>query len=75
MGRRAGSSRASAVLPRATIAAFAEALMSAEASTICGAPYGQRSDERVNSRNGWDTRVGTVELAIPGCAPAATFSD
>ncbi|SCG77545.1 Transposase, Mutator family [Micromonospora inositola] len=40
---------------------FAQALMSAEADAICGAAYGQRSDERVNSRNGcrareWDTR-------------------
>lgn len=36
----------------------------------CGAAYGQRSDERTNSRNGyrnreWDTRAGTIELAIP----------
>ena len=32
--------------------------------------HGQRSDERVNSRNGyrqreWDTRAGTIDLAIP----------
>jgi hypothetical protein len=37
---------------------------------ICGAPYGQRSDERTNHRNGyrpreWDARAGTVDLAIP----------
>ena len=37
----------------------------------CGAAYGERSEERVNSRNGyrqrrWDTRVGTIEeLAVP----------
>ncbi|GLY90245.1 hypothetical protein Airi02_081740 [Actinoallomurus iriomotensis] len=47
-----------------------EALMSAEADAVCGAGYGERSDERVNQRNGhrrrgWDTRVGSVELAIP----------
>ena len=44
--------------------------MSAEADAICGAEYGERSEERVNSRNGyrpreWDTRAGTIELAIP----------
>jgi putative transposase len=40
--------------------------MSAEASMQCGAAHGERSEERVNSRNGyrqrrWDTRVGTIE--------------
>jgi transposase-like protein len=48
----------------------AEALMSAEASSECGAEYGTRGSERVNSRNGyrerpWDTRAGTIALAIP----------
>ena len=50
--------------------AFAEVLMSAQASMQCQAGYGERSEERINSRNGyrtrdWDTRVGTIELAIP----------
>jgi len=45
-------------------------LMSAELEGLCGASYGERSDERVNSRNGyrarpWDTRVGTIDLQIP----------
>jgi transposase-like protein len=49
---------------------FAEELMSAEADSLCGAGYGERSDERVNRRNGyrarpWDTRAGTIELAVP----------
>ena len=44
--------------------------MSAEADALCGAAYGERSDERTNQRNGyrardWDTRAGTVQLAIP----------
>jgi putative transposase len=57
-------------LPRAMLGAFAEALMSAQASAQCGAGYGERSEERENSRNGyrhrpWDTRVGTIDLAIP----------
>jgi putative transposase len=57
-------------LPRAMLAAFAEALMSAQASMQCGAAYGERTEERENSRNGyrkrpWDTRVGTINLAVP----------
>jgi transposase-like protein len=39
------------------VQAFAEVLMSAEASAICGASYGERSPERVNSRNGYRTRA------------------
>lgn len=43
--------------------------MSADADVACGAGYGQRSQERVNSRNGyrpreWDTRAGTVAVAF-----------
>ena len=50
--------------------AFAEVLMSAEASVQCQAAYRERTDERTNSRNGyrargWDTRVGTIDLPIP----------
>jgi Transposase, Mutator family len=50
-------------------ASFVEALMGADAEAVCGAPYGARSEERTNIRNGyrrrnWDTRVGTIELAI-----------
>lgn len=57
-------------LVREMLAAFAQALMSAEASMQCGAAYNERSDERTNSRNGyrhrdWDTRVGTIDLAVP----------
>lgn len=39
-------------LVRAMLQAFAEALMSGEASAVCQAGYGERTDERVNSRNG-----------------------
>ena len=57
-------------LLRSMLQSFAETLMSAEASMQCQAGYGERTDERVNSRNGyrdrrWDTRVGTIELAVP----------
>ena len=57
---------------------MAETLMSAEADTICGAGWGERSPERVNSRNGyrhrdWDTRAGTIELGIPKLRSGSYF--
>ena len=71
---------ASPDLLRAMVKTFAEALMSADADAACGAAYGQRSDERVNSRNGyrqrdWDTRAGTIELAIPKLRSGSYFPD
>jgi putative transposase len=71
---------ASPDLLREMVKTFADALMSAEADAVCGAPYGVRSDERVNSRNGyrarqWDTRAGTVELAIPKLRTGSYFPD
>lgn len=71
---------ASPDLLQAMIKTFADALMSAEADAVCGAPYGQRSDERSNHRNGyrarqWDTRAGTVELAIPKLRTGSYFPD
>ncbi|HMK61998.1 MAG TPA: IS256 family transposase [Acidimicrobiales bacterium] len=50
--------------------AFAEAIMAGQAQELCNAEYGEVSPERLNQRNGyrqreWDTRVGTLELAIP----------
>ncbi|GAB3837381.1 hypothetical protein GCM10027610_039380 [Dactylosporangium cerinum] len=39
------------------------------ADAVCGAGYGERSDERTNQRNGyrhrdWDTRAGTEAVAF-----------
>jgi transposase-like protein len=55
---------------RAMVQQFAQQLMGAEADALCGAGYGERSDGRVNVRNGyrerlWSTRVGDIDLAIP----------
>jgi putative transposase len=46
------------------------AVMEGEASALCGAGYGERSEERSNVRNGYrdrvlETRMGTVDLKIP----------
>ncbi len=65
---------------QAMVKTFAQALMSAEADAICGAGYGQRSEERVNSRNGyrhreWDTRAGTIDLAVPKLRQGSYFPD
>jgi len=60
------------------VKAMVEALMGAEADTRCGAAYGQSSPGRVNQRNGyrsrrWDTRVGSLELAIPKLRQGSYF--
>jgi len=69
---------ASPDLLRAMVKTFADALMSAKADAVCGAGYGERSEQPVNSRNGyrqreWDTRAGTVELAIPKLRSGSYF--
>ena len=71
---------ASPDLLRAMVKEMAEALMSAEADAVCGAPFGERSPERVNRRNGyrerdWDTRVGSIELAVPKLREGSYFPD
>src|SRR5215210_6760278 len=67
-------------LLRAMVKEFAEALMSVDADAVCGAGYGDRSPERVNRRNGyrerdWDTRVGSIELAVPKLREGSYFPD
>ena len=71
---------ASSDLLRAMVTEMAEALMGAEVDALCGAPYGERSPERVNRRNGyrerdWDTRVGSIELAVPKLREGSYFPD
>jgi putative transposase len=72
--------QASQDLLRAMVKTFAEALMGTEADGLCGAPYGQPSEDRVNYRNGyrdrrWDTRAGTIELAIPRLRQGSYFPE
>ena len=71
---------ASPDLLRDMVATFVAALMNAEAEAMCGAGYGERSEDRTNSRNGyrvreWDTRAGTIELAIPKLRAGSYFPD
>ena len=72
--------QASPDLLRAMVQDLAEALMGAEVDALCGAAYGERSPERVNRRNGyrerdWDTRVGSIELAVPKLREGSYFPD
>jgi transposase-like protein len=71
---------ASPDLLRSLLSTFIDAVMSAEADAICGAPYGAASTERVNVRNGYrhrdfDTRAGTVDVAIPKLRSGTYFPD
>jgi putative transposase len=63
---------------RGAVAYLADALMEAEAEQRCGAAYGERTPARLTQRNGyrervWQTRVGTVELAIPKLRQGSYF--
>ncbi len=54
--------------------------MGAEADTLCGAGYGERSEDRTNSRNGYrhrdfDTRAGTLDIAIPKLRQGSYFPE
>ena len=65
---------------RELLATFIHTLMGAEADALCGAGYGERSAERTNSRNGYrhrqfDTRAGTLDLAIPKLRQGSYFPD
>jgi hypothetical protein len=71
---------ASPDLLREIVTTFVAQLMNAEAEALCGAGYGERSEDRTNSRNGyrareWDTRAGTIELAIPKLRSGSYFPD
>jgi putative transposase len=67
-------------LMREMLKVFAEELMGAEADSICGAGFRERSDERVNRRNGYrerelDTRVGTIALSVPKLREGSYYPD
>ena len=63
---------------REMIRGFAQRMMDADVEVRCGAGYGEVTPDRVNSRNGyrqreWDTRAGTIELAIPKLRAGSYF--
>ncbi|MFC4010861.1 transposase [Nonomuraea purpurea] len=71
---------ASPDLLRTMIREFAQRMMDAEVEQLRGAGYGEISGERVNTRNGyrarpWDTRAGSIELAVPRLRQGSYFPD
>jgi putative transposase len=63
---------------RQAVVWLAQELMEAEVTQAAGAAYGERSGGRVARRNGyreraWDTRVGSIELAIPKLRAGSYF--
>ncbi len=64
---------------RETVHLLAQGVMEAEVTELTGVPKGERApDRRLTSRNGyrdrrWDTRVGTIDLAIPRVRDGSYF--
>src|ERR1700752_2348484 len=63
---------------REMIGFAAQRLMELETEAVCGAEHGERSENRLNHRNGyrdrdWQTRAGTVELRIPKLRKGSYF--
>ena len=74
------NSRRPAPTWRDMLTTFIHALLSAQADSVCGAEYGTRTQERINRRNGYrhrdlDTRVGTIDVAIPKLRQGSFFPD
>ncbi|KRF21241.1 transposase [Nocardioides sp. Soil797] len=73
-------SQASPDLMRDLLTTFVNALLGAQADAVCGAGYNERSEERVNSRNGYrhrelDTRIGTLDVAVPKLRTGSLYPD
>src|SRR5215213_8920197 len=71
---------ASPDLLRSLLSTFIQALMSADADGVCGAPYGTSSPQRVTTRNGYrhrdfDTRAGSIDLAVPKLRSGSYFPE
>ena len=63
-------SQASPDLMRSLLQHVINTLLSADADAVCGAQWGQQDPQRHTRRNGYryrplDTRVGTIDVAIP----------
>ena len=73
-------SQASPDLLRELMQGFVNTLLSADADSVCGAAYGARDQARTNRRNGYrrrdlDTRVGTLEVAVPKLREGSYFPE
>ena len=73
-------SQASPDLMRSLLQHVINALLSADADTVCGAQWGQQDPQRQTRRNGYryrplDTRVGTIDVAIPKLRSGTYFPE
>ena len=73
-------SEASPDLMRSLLQSIINALLSADADAVVGAEYGRPSPGRTSQRNGYrrrdlDTRVGTVDVAIPKLRTGTYFPE
>ncbi|GAA4845128.1 IS256-like element IS1081 family transposase [Luteimicrobium xylanilyticum] len=71
---------ASPDLMRSLLQSIINALLSADADNVVGAEWGRPSSERTAQRNGYrhrdlDTRVGTLDVAIPKLRSGTYFPD
>jgi putative transposase len=69
---------ADADLLRDMLQFVAQRMMEMDVESLCAAFYGERSPERLNSRNGyrerlWETRAGSVDLKIPRLRKGSYF--
>ncbi len=67
-------------LMRELLQTMINALLSADADAVCGAEWNARSAERTIRRNGYrhrpqDTRVGTVDVAVPKLRSGSYFPE
>lgn len=73
-------SQASPDLMRSLLQHVINALLSADADAVCGAQWGQQDPQRQAQRNGYscrplDTRVGTIDVAIPKLRSGTYFPE
>ena len=73
-------SQASPDLMRSLLQHVINALLSADADTVCGAQWGQQDPQRQAQRNGYryrplDTRLGTIDVAIPKLRSGTYFPE
>ncbi|RAW09154.1 IS256 family transposase [Phytoactinopolyspora halophila] len=73
-------SEASPDMMRSLLQTMINALLSADADTVVGAEWGKPSPDRTAQRNGYrhrelDTRVGTVDVAIPKLRAGTYFPE
>jgi putative transposase len=72
--------QASPDLMRQMLQSFINQILSTQADQICGVDYATTSQARTNTRNGHrhrdlDTRVGTVDVAVPKLRSGSLFPD